>query len=83
MTQQITYQTTENVAVSAKYPLDLFFQDWLSDTCTGRYSVKSSKTFEDSLYYRMKVTFDDPADALMLKLMGLPDDLSPYITIEE
>jgi hypothetical protein len=80
MTSQLKFKVNNELSGSAINPLRMFIQDWIESTCGNAYHLDS-----DYLQKRngivITVKFDHSEDALVLKLKGIPKDLSKYIEL--
>lgn len=64
-----------------EFPLELFFDEWLSNICAGSYTLTK---FHDpnTLTTSFFVHFDKEEDLIIIKLTDLPPILSKYILIK-
>lgn len=61
--------------------LELFFKAWIDDSSNTRYEILSNSKLEYKFPETFAVSFADEADAILVKLKGVPPELQKYIEI--
>lgn len=73
----LIYKTKELFPQSMSNTLGMFLDDWVFQICGDTFQF-NQQNFDNTLY---TLRFENPEDALLLKLKGVPLDLSKYIEI--
>ena len=84
----IYFKIKDNVDVDKHLLLQLFFKDWIDDTCNNQVQYKIERDVEKDwipgmVRYRetFRVDFEKSEDFLALKLKGVPREFQNFLEI--
>ena len=82
------FKIKDNVATDKHRLLELFFKDWIDETCENQVQYRVERDVEKDWYpgmvsYRetFRVDFDRDEDFLALKLRGVPREFQAFLEI--
>ena len=90
MLNSLLFRVKENVNTDKYRFLELFFKDWVDDTCNREVffnienqDVGNPNHVSNDIYQAciFKVVFEKQEDALALKLKGIPKEFQHYLEI--
>ncbi len=88
MLNSLKFKIKDSVVIDKRRLLELFFKDWVDDTCNNQVQYRVERDVEKEwlpgmVHYRetFRVDFDRQEDALALKLKGIPVEFQKYLEI--
>lgn len=83
MYSSVYFKIKDNVGLSNRRVVDLFFRDWIDRTCSNQvqYTFVCDVAHEPGVQDILRVDFDYHTDATALKLKGVPDEFREYIEL--
>ena len=90
MQSSLSFKVKAGLGVDRYRVLELFFKDWVDNTCNNEVHYKmenqtmKSTAYEPNAIYRyhiFEVMFDKQEDALALMLRGVPEEFQNYLEI--
>jgi hypothetical protein len=86
MSNSLFFKIKDNVNIDKHRLLELFFKDWVDDSCNNEvhYLIQRDiiKDWEPGMvHYRetFRVDFDTQEDALAMRLRGVPQEFQSYL----
>lgn len=97
MLNSLLFKIKADVDIDKHKLLELFFKDWVDNTCENKVEYKIENVPESAWIYgrgtvhgkgipsyeTFRVEFENREDALALKLKGIPDEFQHYLEIIE
>jgi hypothetical protein len=88
MPSSILFKIKESVDIDKHRIIELFFKDWVDDSCDNEVKIKIERDvikdwIPGMVYYveTFRVDFDKPEDAVALRLRGIPPDFENYLEL--
>ena len=74
----------QRVTPDKKLILEMFFKDWVDAICNSEvryYTVGQNRQVPRKEYDTIRLDFDNPEDAVIVKLRGVPEEFKNYLTL--
>jgi len=88
MSSSLLFKIKDNVDIDKHRLLEIFFKDWVDDTCNNQVNYKVErdvrKNWEPGMVrYKetFRVDFETQEDALAMRLKGVPREFQSYLEI--
>jgi hypothetical protein len=85
MTNSLYYKIKDTVDAEKHYLLELFFKDWVDESCNNQVNYKfesrkqkNGSTLDEEV---LRVDFETQEDAVILTLKGIPVEFQDYLEI--
>lgn len=84
MSTSLFFKIKSTVDLDKHRLLELFFKDWIDDSCNNRvqYKIQRDSTTNSAKHQEtLCVDFEQPEDALVMLLKGIPNEFIQYLEI--
>jgi len=88
MSNSLFFKIKDTVDIDKHRLLEIFFKDWVDDTCNNQVQYKVQRDVEKDWVPGMvtyketfRVDFESQEDAMAMKLKGVPKEFQSYLEI--
>jgi len=83
MSSSLLFKIKDTVDIDKHRLLELFFKDWVDDTCDNQVNYKVEKTISSGIgrYDIFRVDFETQEDITAVILKGIPQEFQSYLEI--